>query len=229
MLKKLDKEERQVMKKNKNLKPCFVFQLIKSVADKNPFKNIIAYLCKSAGVSKSGYYNYISSEHIRNEREKMDLESRDLILKVFNRRGYKKGSRSIKMILEREFNIIYSLKKIRRIMKKYGIECPHRKPNQYRKMAKATKEHRVVENKLKREFKQDIPGKVLLTDITYLSTIKDSSTNEILAYNVSDSLAINLVLDTIHKLNNNKRVNLVEGAYIQTKVHIILVLSFKVY
>ena len=34
MLKKLDKEERQVIKKNKKLKPCFIFQLIKSVADK---------------------------------------------------------------------------------------------------------------------------------------------------------------------------------------------------
>ena len=35
-------------------------------------------------------------------------------------------------------------------------------------MMKATKEHTVVPNFLNREFKQNIPGKVLLTDITYL-------------------------------------------------------------
>ena len=35
-------------------------------------------------------------------------------------------------------------------------------------MMKATQEHRVVPNLLNRQFKQDIPGKVLLTDITYL-------------------------------------------------------------
>ncbi len=33
---------------------------------------------------------------------------------------------------------------------------------------KATKEHSVLPNLLNREFKQDIPAKVLLTDITYL-------------------------------------------------------------
>ncbi|WP_239687088.1 hypothetical protein [Bacillus sp. 522_BSPC] len=47
---------------------------------------------------------------------------------------------------------------------------------------------------LNREFKQGVPGKVLLTDITYfpysgnymayLSTIKDASTNEILWTNL---------------------------------------------
>lgn len=102
--------------------------------------------------------------------EDKDLVARDNILKAFEYRGYKKGSRSIKMILENEFNIIYSRKKIQRIMRKYDIVCPHRKANPYRRMAKATKEHRdrVVPNLLERNFKQGIPGKVLLTDITYL-------------------------------------------------------------
>jgi len=88
-------------------------------------------------------------------------------------------------------------------MKKYGIVCPIRKANPYRRMMKATKEHRVVPNRLNRLFKQGVPGKVLLTDITYLhygkgkkaylSTILDSSTNEILAYNVSDRMATKVV------------------------------------
>ena len=57
-------------------------------------------------------------------------------------------------------------------------------------MMKATQEHTVLPNILKRNFKQKIPGKILLTDITclfygkgkkaYLSMIKDASTNEIL-------------------------------------------------
>ncbi|PFH86480.1 IS3 family transposase, partial [Bacillus sp. AFS088145] len=67
-----------------------------------------------------------------------------------------------------QFKIVYNLKRIRRIMKKYGIVCPIRKANPYRRMMKATKEHRVVPNRLNRQFKQEVPGKVLLTDITYL-------------------------------------------------------------
>ena len=94
------------------------------------------------------------------------------------------------MTLAGQFNVVYNLKRIRRIMKKYKIVCPIRKANPYRRMMKATQEHTVVPNLLNREFKQGIPGKVLLTDITYLyygngqkaylSTIKDGSTDEIL-------------------------------------------------
>lgn len=54
-------------------------------------------------------------------------------------------------------------------MKKYEIVCPYRKANPYRRMMKASKEHTIVSNFINREFKQDIPYKVLLTDITYLS------------------------------------------------------------
>lgn len=113
------------------------------------------------------------------------------------------------MILENEYNIIFSYKKTQKIMKKYGIVCPPRKPNPYKRIAKATKEHQVVSNKLNREFKQGIPGKVLLTDITYLpyndncmaylSTIKDVSTNEILAYHVSNLITLDIATQTIHK------------------------------
>lgn len=91
-------------------------------------------------------------------------------------------------------------------------------------MMKATREHTVVPNLLNRNFKQYTPGKVLLTDITYLfyekgkkaylSTIKDGSTNEVLAYNVSSSLALDLATDTIRKLKKNGRVKLTKDAFI---------------
>lgn len=159
-------------------------------------------------------------------REQKDLEARDIILKAFHRRGYKKGSRSIKMTLEQDYQCVMSRKKIQRIMRKYGIVCPHRRPNPYKQIAKATKEHSVVPNKLNREFKQDIPGKVLLTDITYLpyngncmaylSTIKDASTNEILAYHVSDRITLDIATITIEKLIRNKRIPLHPDAFIHS-------------
>lgn len=98
-------------------------------------------------------------------------------------------------------------------MKKYNIICPHRKANPYRRMMKATKEHIVLHNLLNREFKQNPPRKVLLTDISYLffkngqkaylSTILDASTNEILSYNVSKNMKIDIVTKTIDKLIEN--------------------------
>ena len=67
---------------------------------------------------------------------------------------------------------------------------------------------------------------MLLTDITYLfygkgkkaylSTVKDASTNEILAYQVSDRITLDIATDTLFKLKNNRRVQLAEGAFIHS-------------
>ena len=174
----------------------------------------IKFLCLQAGVSRSGYYNYLNSENSRNKKEILDLNSKELILKAFNRRGFKKGARSIRMFLENDLDVIFNLKKIRRIMRKYQIICPYRKPNPYKNIAKATKEHSTVSNVLNRKFKQGIPRKVLLTDISYLtygngqraylSTIKDGSTNEILSHEVSHSLSLEIALDTVKRLTRRR-------------------------
>lgn len=171
-----------------------VYKIIKELVEEYEEKGQIKYLCELAGVSRSGYYNYFSEKSINNRlsKEIQDEKDRDIILDAYNRHGYKKGARGIKMTLENEDNIIFNLKHIRRIMSKYDIICPIRKAKPYKQMLKANLEHRTVENKLNRDFKQGVPGKVLLTDITYLfygnyqraylSTIKDASTNEIMAY-----------------------------------------------
>ena len=189
---------------------------------------MISYLCNVAKVSRSGYYNYFSykSQNSRQEQDKQDEILRDVILQAYNFKRRKKGARQIKMTLKNHYGIVYNLKRIRRIMKKYGIICPIRKANPYRRMMKATKEDTILPNLLKREFKQNTPGKVLLTDITnmiygngkkaYLSTIKDSSTNEILAYNASDSLKLDIATDTIWKLKKNKKIKLTKDAFIHS-------------
>lgn len=217
------------------------YELIKATIKKYNLKNMISYLCKVADVSRSGYYKYflVENEKLRNFKEKQDLLAKENVLKAFNYKGRKKGARQIKMVLKDKFNIIYNLKRIRRIMNKYDIICPFRRANSYRRMIKATKEHTIVPNLLNREFKQGIPGKVLLTDITYLrykngkkaylSTIKDSSTNEILAHYVSDNLRLNIVLNTLKKLTLNKTLKLHSEAILHSDQGVtIRALNFKV-
>lgn len=189
---------------------------------------MVSHLCSIAGISRSGYYNYFSlkSQESRKIRNNRDEVVKEIILKAYKFKGRKKGARQIKMTLEGQYGIIYNLKRIRRIMKKYGIVCPIRKANPYRRIMQATIEHSVVPNLLNRNFKQNIPGKVLLTDITYLSygknkraylsTIKDGSTNEILAYNVSASLTIDIALNTIRNLKKNKKLKLAKNAFIHS-------------
>ena len=224
LLKKLELQERQA-KKGK-LVAAQAFVLIESTVIKLSLNNVVKQLCNIAGVSRSGYYSYLKSKNNRKSREMQDQILKNNILKAFNYRCYKKGSRSIKMILKEKFNITYSRKHIQRIMRKFNIVCPIRKPNPYKRIAKSTKEHTVVPNLLNRNFKQEVPGKVLLTDITYLpysnsnmaylSTIKDGSTNEILAYNLSDRITLDIATNTIHKLIENPNVKLAKDAFIHS-------------
>lgn len=226
LLKKLEATERRLLNARKSLEPSKVFQLIFETVEQNQFKRMTKYFCDLLEVSRSGYYSYLKESSNREAREQLDLNAKEIILKAFNRRGYKKGSRSIKMILENDHNVIFSRKKIQRIMRKYDIVCPHRRPNPYKRIAKATKEHTVVPNKLNREFKQGVPGKVLLTDITYLpyngssmaylSTVKDACTNELLAYHVSDRITLDIATKTIQKLVNNKKISLHQDAFIHS-------------
>lgn len=116
------------------------------------------------------------------------------------------------MDLENKYGIIMNTKKIRRIMKKYGIKTKIRQKNPYKEIMKKTKEHTTCANILNREFKQTKPLTTLCTDITYLyygkcekaylSVVKDIATGEIVAYNVSKHLTMPIVLDTIKKLDN---------------------------
>ena len=126
----------------------------------------ISYMCQIAGVSRSGFYTWMSAAPARQKREDHDKAEFALILDAYRFRGYAKGARSIHMRLL-HVGIIMNVKKIRRLMNKYNLFCPIRKANPYRRMAKALATNNVAPNVVNREFKQK-PRKVLLTDITYL-------------------------------------------------------------
>ncbi|WP_368658002.1 IS3 family transposase [Metabacillus halosaccharovorans] len=228
LLKKIRFCRKGAKEKALRLSPNQKFILIEYVIEKYNLKNMVSYLCEIAGVSRSGYYNYFNNQTIekRKQNDANDEAVRDIILRAYKFKSRNKGARQIKMTLAGQFNVIFNLKRIRRIMKKYNIICPIRRANPYKRMIKATQEHKVLPNLLNRQFKQGIPYRVLLTDITYLfygngkkaylSTIKDGSTNEILAYQVSDRITLEIATDTLKKLKKNKKVKLAEGAFIHS-------------
>lgn len=175
-------------------------------------------LCQTAGVSRSGYYKWIRSEDVRREKEKKDRADFELVLEAFKHRGYDKGVRGINMyLLHRNPQIIMNPKKIRRLMHKYGLLCPIRKANPYRRMAATLKTSNYADNLVKREFEQHGPRMILLTDITYLpyndtfaylSTIIDGFTKQVLSYVLSENLKVDFVLQTVEQLIESHGISL---------------------
>ena len=168
-------------------------------------------LCELTGVSRSGYYNWLRRKAVREQHEIKDRMDFELILEAYRFRGYAKGARGIHMRLLHT-GIRMNVKKIRRLMKKYGLRCPVRAANPYKRIARALKTNAVADNRVKREFRQHGARKILLTDITYipfkygfcyLSVIKDAYTEQILSYVLSESLEVDFVLETVKQLIRN--------------------------
>lgn len=186
------------------------FEIIHEVLSQTDNRLSVTALCKIAGVSRSGYYNWVRSADTRAKREAQDRADFQLILDAYTFRGYDKGARGIYMrLLHMNPPITMNLKKIRPLMNKYGLFCPVRKPNPYRRMAKALRTSNIADNLLDRDFTGKGARKVLLTDITYipyngvfayLSTVLDAYTRQILSHVLSESLEVDFVLETITSL-----------------------------
>jgi transposase InsO family protein len=184
------------------------YEIIHSATQKDDNLLSISKMCGIAGVSRSGYYAWENTSDLREQREDADKKDFDAILEAYKFRGYAKGARGIYMRLLHTKGRM-NLKKIRRLMRKYGLKCPFRGPNPYRRMAKALKTNAVFPNIVNREFVSGGVRKVLLTDITYifydggvcyLSTVLDAFTREILSYELSSNLEVTFVLNTVEKL-----------------------------
>jgi len=184
------------------------YEIIRSAVTRDNNLLSISTLCEIAGVSRSGYYAWIDAAPYREQREDQDRADFSHVLDAYKFRGYAKGARGIYMRLL-HMEIVMNIKKIRRLMRKFGLKCPYRGPNPYRQMAKAIRTNSVFPNEVNRNFLENGVRKVLLTDITYifydkglcyLSTILDAYTREILAYELSEDFEVSFVFRTVRKL-----------------------------
>ncbi|MCR5204014.1 MAG: IS3 family transposase [Lachnospiraceae bacterium] len=194
------------------------FEIIHETISKGNNVLSVKMLCEIAGVSRSGYYNWVRSADKRSEKEARDRADFELILEAYHFRGYDKGAKGIYMrLMHMNPPIVMNVKKIRRLMKKYGLVCNIRKANPYRRIVKAIKTNNVADDLVKREFEKHGPRKILLTDITYipfdgrfcyLSTILDAFTKQILSYVLSESLEVDFVLETVRQMLEKHQVSL---------------------
>jgi putative transposase len=177
-------------------------------------------LCTIARVSRSGYHKWLKHS---GELEK-DYKDYLLIKEIFDKSKAKYGSRTIQMKLTTR-KIIMNRKKIIRIMKKYNLIAKIRRKNPYKMIMKKSLEHRTFENKLDRQFEQDVPFKIFCTDITYLafnqrfaylSVIKDIASGEVVGWSMAKYLTMDLSINTLENMRNNENLKSIENAMIHS-------------
>jgi len=155
-------------------------------------------MCAVLEISRRTYYKY------RNVEDK-DFYDYLIIKEIFDNSKGTYGYRRITEGLKIKYGVIFNHKKVQRIMKKYHIMPKyHKKLNKirYKRI-----ESNVMPNLLKRDFNANKPNEKWTTDITYLiykdkrlylSTILDLYDRKVVAYQISKSNDIDLVLNTLN-------------------------------
>ena len=127
----------------------------------------IRSILKRIGISKSSYYSILSDDNygMKERQDEIDFE---YIRKVMDYKGFRKGTRTIYMMLPDICGVHFGRNKILRLMRKYNCICAIRRERTELKTNREILKNNRKPNLLKRRFRLARPGEILLTDVSYL-------------------------------------------------------------
>ncbi len=150
-------------------------------------------LCRALDVNRATFYNYLFRRPEKTMIQQQDEIMKPLILEIFEKSRQRFGARKIraKMI---ENNYVVSERRIIRLMKEMGLSS--KSARRYHNAA-YDREYKYHPNKLKRQFLQESPNIVWVSDITYvrvgeifyyLCVVIDLFSRKVLSYTISDCI-----------------------------------------
>ncbi|MBE6133053.1 MAG: IS3 family transposase [Erysipelotrichaceae bacterium] len=167
-------------------------------------------VCDVIGLNKGTYYHFINDKKSKTQYEIKDEKLSIEIKNIYDETEGRIGSNKIKIILDSR-NVKASLQKVRKLMKKMNLKVVMKKPN--RRGNNTTPKNIFRNNLLKKQFFQDKPNKVWVSDFTeikinrarfYLCVILDLFSRKVVAYRLSIRLNSNLALLTFKDAYQNR-------------------------
>lgn len=170
----------------------------------------IRSILKRIGISKSSYYSILSNDNygMKERQDEIDFQH---IRKVMDYKGFRKGTRTIYMMLPDICGVHFGRNKILRLMRKYNCICAIRRERTELKANRELLKNNRKPNLLKRGFRLAGPGEILLTDVSYLkyglnrteylSCVKDAVSGRVVSHITSSGNDLNLAMDTIDTLD----------------------------
>ena len=170
----------------------------------------IRSILKRIGISKSSYYSILSDDNygMKERQDEIDFE---YIRKVMDYKGFRKGTRTIYMMLPDICGVHFGRNKILRLMRKYNCICAIRRERTELKTNREILKNNRKPNLLKRRFRLARPGEILLTDVSYLkygmnrtkylSCVKDAVSGRVVSNITSSCNDLHLAMDTIDTLD----------------------------
>ena len=164
-------------------------------------------MCKYLRIDRKTYYTY------RGNVKDKDREDFEKIYDVFMEGKETYGVKRIKRALEVKHGICMNHKKIRRIMRKYGVKPKYLKVFTPKTRQEVLKKN-IRPNLLDRDFTARKPNQKWVTDITYLildkerkyfCSVIDLYKRKVVSYKISDRMDLSLVINTLKEaIEKNK-------------------------
>lgn len=157
-------------------------------------------LCKTVGVSESGYYRHLRRKSKPNRDALLSATIQEILNEHPQNENY--GAPRMQQALAQR-GVKAGLRRVKRIMREHGwLHVRKRRPHG---LTKADPAAMAAENLLQQDFHADKPFTKLLTDITqvqcrdgklYISPIMDCFNGEILSLEMRDNMKKELCVDT---------------------------------
>ena len=155
------------------------------------------------GVHRSGYYSYQKQE--AGPRAKENEQLREWIRQIWKKSRRLYGSPRITAEL-RSQGYSYGENRVARLMREEGLRSKSRKA--FRVTTKSSGVHPLIKDLVQRQFETDKPGKIWVSDITYiwtregwlyLAAVMDIFNREIVGWSLQDRLSQELVLSALNQ------------------------------
>ncbi len=169
-------------------------------------------MCRVLRVNRSTYYKFL--KHKPSKRELDNQIYRKQILEIYTKANKRLGVKSIKIILQRDYETKISEGRIYRLMKNMALpKMATVKPK--RSLEEAQKMN--TQNLLKQEFNPDQPNQVWTTDFTYISigykkhvylcAILDLYSRKCIAWKLSHHIDAKLACETLELALNKRKID----------------------
>ncbi|MGM0939898.1 MAG: IS3 family transposase [Bacillota bacterium] len=195
-------EENAILKKaNEHLRkrPEVIYDFI--YKHRHEFR--VAKMCLVLGVSKSGYYAWLRRPKSEQKKRRETLTAQVKRVHLESRENY--GSPKITKVLQNE-GIQVSEKTVTRIMQEVGIQSKTVK--KYKATTNSKHNLSVYPNVLNQAFQVDRPGKVWVSDITYiwtsegwlyLASVMDLYSRRVIGWDMRDRMTKELVITALKR------------------------------
>ncbi len=173
-------------------------------------ENAVSTMCRALGVSRSGYYKWLS--HKPSAREKSDAKLKKVIEEIHAKSRGAYGAPRVHAELRMGRGIRCSKKRVARLMRELGLQGAHR-----RRRFGCTKRDPRKEgfpDLVDRQFRADAPNKLWVADMTehltaeglwYLAVILDVFSRMVVGWSMGERQAVDLVLGALNMAVRNRR------------------------